>query len=256
MQQPFLIVLLLFVASLPLTMTASAWFTRRLEAVCDILHLPPSLLSLLGALGANIPNYAASIVAIAGGHVDIGLGIILGSNIYNIAIILSIASFVTPRQHGIVFTFREAQDARVVAGYSLAVMVTTVVTIWLLPGTPLVSWLPAPLQSQGLLLFFVLITLLMFGGLVWHALGREHIEEKEEDDASQFSPHAQEMGERAMQASSPVDHASPSPTGIGGGFSSEQDEGDASVPTHRATPPPPLRIRGGFSRGLARDCYR
>ena len=110
MYQPLPIVSLLFAASLVLTMGASAWFTRRLEAVCDALNLPPSLLSLLGALGANIPNYVASIVAIAGGHLDVGLGIIIGSNIYNVAIILSIATFATPKHHGILLTFKEEQD--------------------------------------------------------------------------------------------------------------------------------------------------
>ncbi len=63
MQLSLPIVLLLFAASLLITMSAAAWFTRRLEAVGDALNLSPSLLSLLGALGANIPNYVASIVA-------------------------------------------------------------------------------------------------------------------------------------------------------------------------------------------------
>src|SRR5712691_59947 len=100
-------VLLLFIASLLIAMAASEWFSRRLEKVCDALDLPPSLLSLLGALGANIPNYAASIVALAGGKLDIGLGIIIGSNIYNVAIILSIATFATPKRHGIALAFKE-----------------------------------------------------------------------------------------------------------------------------------------------------
>src|SRR5437773_10128831 len=125
MHQPLPIVLLLFVASLVMTMGASAWFTRRLEAVCDALNLSPSLLSLLGALGANIPNYVASIVAIAGGHLDVGLGIIIGSNIYNSAIILSLATFVTPGRHGIIFNFKEAQDVRVVGGYALSILLMT-----------------------------------------------------------------------------------------------------------------------------------
>src|SRR5438552_18962136 len=114
MHQPLPIVILLFSASLLLTMGASAWFTRRLEAVCDSLNLSPSLLSLLGALGANIPNYVASIVAIAGGHLDVGLGIIIGSNIYNSAIIFSLATFVTPVRHGFIFTLMDAQDLSVV----------------------------------------------------------------------------------------------------------------------------------------------
>jgi cation:H+ antiporter len=176
MQLSLPIVLLLFVASLLITMSASAWFTRRLEAVCDALNLSSSLLSLLGALGANIPNYVASIVAIAGGQLDVGLGIIIGSNIYNFAIILSLATFVTPRRHGIIFNFKEAQDVRVVGGYALAIMLMTLLVIWMLPGAPLVEWLHVPLVALGLLFFVVLVTLGLFGGLALHALRRDHLE--------------------------------------------------------------------------------
>ncbi len=172
--QPLPIVLLLFVASLAMTMSAAAWFTHRLEAVCDALNLPPSLLSLLGAMGANIPNYVASIVAIAGGHIAVGLGIIIGSNIYNVAIILSIATFATPKRHGILLTFKEARDVRVVAYYALAIMLTTLATIWLLPGAPLTGWLHVPLMATVFLFLVILITLGLFGTLAFHAFHREH----------------------------------------------------------------------------------
>ena len=57
------LLLLVFVVSLLLAVGASAWFTRRLETISDLFDLSPGLLSLLGALGANIPNYVASLVA-------------------------------------------------------------------------------------------------------------------------------------------------------------------------------------------------
>jgi len=188
MHQPLLIVLLLFAASLLLTMGASRWFTRRLEAVCDALSLSPSLLSLLGALGANIPNYVASLAAIAGGHLDVGLGIIIGSNIYNIAIILSIATFATPKHHGILLTSKEEQDVRVVAGFSLGVMVSTLVTIRVLPGSPLVSGQHIPLVVMGLPFFAILITLGFFGALVIHALHREHPQKIEQRTTGNNKP--------------------------------------------------------------------
>ncbi len=168
--QPLPIVLLLFTGSLLIVMVASAWFTRRLESICDVLDLPPSLLSLLGALGANIPNYAASTVAIAGGHLDVGLGIIIGSNIYNIAIILSIATFATPKRHGIALTVKERQDVRIVAGYTLAIMLTILLGMWLLPGTPLVIGLHMPLLASILLIVAAVLTLSLFAALAFHAL--------------------------------------------------------------------------------------
>jgi cation:H+ antiporter len=180
MHQPLPIVILLFAASLVLTMGASAWFTRRLEAVCDALNLPPSLLSLLGALGANIPNYVASIVAIAGGYLEVGLGIIIGSNIYNVALILGIATFATPKHHGILLTFKEEQDVRVVGGFSLGVMISTLVAIWLLPGSPLVDVHRMPLVVMGLFFIAILFIAGFFGALAIHALRREHPQKVEQ----------------------------------------------------------------------------
>ena len=84
---PLPALLLTFAMSLLITLGASAWFTRTLEAISDMFDLSASL---LGALGANIPNYVSSALAIAGGHDDVGIGIIVGSNIYNIAIILGL----------------------------------------------------------------------------------------------------------------------------------------------------------------------
>ena len=115
MQLPPLILLSLFIISLLVAISASTWFTKRLEVICEIFDLPESLLSLLGALGANIPNYAASIVAIATGQMTTGLGIIVGSNIYNIAIILAISTFATARHEGLVLSPKQAYDARMVA---------------------------------------------------------------------------------------------------------------------------------------------
>jgi cation:H+ antiporter len=199
MHQPLPIVMLLFAASLVLTMGSSAWFTRRLEAVCDALNLSPSLLSLSGALGANIPNYVASIVAIAGGHLDVGLGIIIGSNIYNVAIILSIATFATPKRHGILLTFKEAQDVRVVAAFSLSVMVSTLLTIWLLPGSPLVDKLSMPFLAMGFLFIAVLLTLGLFGALAFHALQREHPKKNGLDSIGDDKP-----GDFSQETAKPV----------------------------------------------------
>jgi len=171
---PLPIALLLFTVSLLTTVRASAWFTRRLEDICRLLNLPPRLLSLLGALGANIPNYVASIVAIAGGQMGTGLGIIIGSNIYNIAIILSIATFATSKNGGIVLTAREAQDARTIARYTLAIMFTTLLAVWMLPGTPFVAGLHVLFMTKLLLIAASLLTLAIFSALAFHAIHHVH----------------------------------------------------------------------------------
>src|SRR6266581_7507019 len=116
---------LAFIGALLVVVGASFWFTRLLEQVSDLFDLSPGLLSLLGALGANIPNYVASLVAAISGQLVVGLGIIVGSNIYNIAIILGISTFASRASHGIVLTRKAAQDGRMVALYTLVIVGTT-----------------------------------------------------------------------------------------------------------------------------------
>lgn len=171
--QQLLLILVVFAVSLIVTMSAAAWFTRRLEHIAAALNLSPGLLSLLGALGANIPNYIASLFSIASGEIATGLGIIIGSNIYNVAIILSIAAFAAPNRHGIMLTRTESHDARIVGRYSLAIMLATLLLVWLLPDTPLSNAVHLSLVSTFLLVTGSLVTLGIGVLLTRHALRRE-----------------------------------------------------------------------------------
>jgi cation:H+ antiporter len=47
------------------------------------------------AIGTSLPELITSIVAIKKGHTDIGIGTIIGSNIYNILMIMGVASVIT-----------------------------------------------------------------------------------------------------------------------------------------------------------------
>jgi cation:H+ antiporter len=171
---PLLIALPVFLCSLLLVMGAAAWFTRRLELLCDRLDLSAGMLSMLGALGANIPNYVASMVAIASGQLDVGLGIIIGSNIYNIAIIMGISALAAPGWHGIRLQSKEIRDVRIIAAYALAIMLATLLLVWLLPGTPFIDGLHLPLLSLLLLIVTAIITLGMFVALALHIVRRPH----------------------------------------------------------------------------------
>ena len=175
-------------------MTAAAWFTRRLEAICDRIELSAGVLSILGALGANIPNYVASIDAIARGSTEVGLGIIVGSNIYNIAIILGLATFAAGSPSGLRVLPQEGQQVRYVGKSALAILLAALLVIWLLPQhifwsqSALSAWSTfsvSPL-SGWLLLAGLLLELGLFAGLVWHILHRPHPApaEKHEAEAS------------------------------------------------------------------------
>ena len=166
------LLLLVFVVSLLLAVGASAWFTRRLETISDLFDLSPGLLSLLGALGANIPNYVASFVAVASGQYVVGLGIILGSNIYNMAIILGISTFASKARQGIVLTRTAAQDVRVVAAYTLAIMLTTLLAVGLLSWRAGGATLPLSIPVTVVLLATNLLSLGLFCMLAFHSLQR------------------------------------------------------------------------------------
>jgi len=47
------------------------------------------------AIGTSLPELVTSVIAIRKGHTDIGIGTIVGSNIYNILMILGISSVIT-----------------------------------------------------------------------------------------------------------------------------------------------------------------
>src|SRR6266446_775626 len=106
---PLPIALLIFFTSLIIVMVTAAWFARRLEALCELFGLSIGILSLLSAIGANIPNYAASMDAIITGHTDVGIGIIVGSDIYNIAIILGLCTLNSRKAPGITLNAQEAR---------------------------------------------------------------------------------------------------------------------------------------------------
>ncbi len=166
------LLVLVFVIALLLAVGASAWFTRRLETISDLFDLSAGLLSLLGALGANIPNYVASLAAAASGQFMVGLGIILGSNIYNIAIILGISTFASKAQHGIALTGTAAKEVRVVATSTLAIMLTTLLAVGLLAWRDGDATLPLSLPVSVALLATNLLSLGLFCVLAFHALQR------------------------------------------------------------------------------------
>jgi cation:H+ antiporter len=171
---PSLLVLAIFMVSLLIVLSAAAWFTRRLEALCDRLDLSAGMLSILSAPGANIPNFVASIVAIANGQQNVGLGIIIGSNIYNLAIILGISALAAPGSHGIHLRLKEKHDVLVITYYAFAITMTTLVAIWLLPRTSIVGPSYAQLLTLVLVILALILTIAIFGSLVLHIVRRPH----------------------------------------------------------------------------------
>src|SRR5258706_3669449 len=170
---PLPVALLLFFTSLIIVMVTAAWFTRRLEALCELFGLSIGILSLLSAIGANIPNYAASTDAIITGHIGVGIGIIVGSGIYNIAIILALCTLASHKASGITLNAQESQDARGIAWYALAIILGILAVIALLPSTVIVGT-GQESPARLLLLLANVIVLGIFSALIVHILRRSH----------------------------------------------------------------------------------
>jgi cation:H+ antiporter len=129
---------LVFAGALGITLFAAAQYTRLLERLTEHEHFSLELLGFLGALGANIPNYVASLAAFFGGYGLLGIGIIVGSNIYNVAVILALAALATPGRRGIVLGKLAAREVRhlawLVAYMGSAVLLLVVLGTSLVPG--------------------------------------------------------------------------------------------------------------------------
>jgi cation:H+ antiporter len=160
-----------FAMALLVALAASAWFTRTLESICDLLGLSIGLLSLLSALGANIPNYAASLVAFAEGQPEVGISIIIGSNIWNLGIILGISTFAPPGGHGLPLR-KEGRDIRLVTFYTIGIALLTLLALGLFEAAPPGGGNRLTFAEALVIIIPNLLTLGLFGALVSHALRR------------------------------------------------------------------------------------
>jgi cation:H+ antiporter len=85
-------ILLLFLLSVALALVASEALVRGLDRLGVQLHLQEGLLGLLTALGADAPEVTSALLALRAGHADVSIGVVLGSNIFNLAALLGVGA--------------------------------------------------------------------------------------------------------------------------------------------------------------------
>jgi cation:H+ antiporter len=83
-----------FAAAAVLSLGASAVLVVRLERLCARLGLPEALLGLVAALAADTPEVTSAVTALARGQHEIGTGVILGSNVFNLAALIGLGAVV------------------------------------------------------------------------------------------------------------------------------------------------------------------
>ena len=100
------VAVLLFVASFALTIASSIVLARELDRIGERLGFSEALLGILTALGADAPEIASAVAAIVAGHKDTGVGVVVGSNVFNIAGLLGLSALlagpVRIHAHGLV----------------------------------------------------------------------------------------------------------------------------------------------------------
>lgn len=79
-----------------LGLVAALWAAERLVHTLDSLghrvHLSAALLGTLVAFGADGPEVTSALLALASGSQDVGAGVLIGSNIYNLAGLLGLSA--------------------------------------------------------------------------------------------------------------------------------------------------------------------
>src|SRR3954469_21431737 len=100
------IAFLLFAGSFAITVAASIVLARELDRVGERLGFSEALLGIVTALGADAPEIASAVTAVVAGHEDTGVGVVVGSNVFNLAALLGVSALVAGpvriHKHGLV----------------------------------------------------------------------------------------------------------------------------------------------------------
>jgi cation:H+ antiporter len=91
------VTVLLFIGGVIASLAASVVLVTRLERIGRRLAAPEAVLGLMTALAADSPEISAALAAIARGQRDVGIGVVLGSNVFNLAVLLGLSAVVAGR---------------------------------------------------------------------------------------------------------------------------------------------------------------
>jgi cation:H+ antiporter len=87
----------LFAAGAAVSLLTSWLLVSRLERIGERLGLSEALLGIVAALAADAPEITAAVAALASHQQRIGAGVVLGSNVFNLAALLGLGAVVAGR---------------------------------------------------------------------------------------------------------------------------------------------------------------
>jgi len=88
---------LLFAAGVAVSLTASWLLVSRLERLAERAGFSEGWLGLVAALAADAPEITAAVTALAHGQAIVGAGVVVGSNVFNLAALLGLAAVAAGR---------------------------------------------------------------------------------------------------------------------------------------------------------------
>lgn len=91
------LLLVLFGLAAALSLRTGWLLVSRLERVAGRLGLTEALLGMVAALAADAPEITASVSAMASHQTHIGAGVVIGSNVFNLAALLGLSAVVARR---------------------------------------------------------------------------------------------------------------------------------------------------------------
>ncbi len=121
---------LLFLCGFVVTVASSLVLARGFDRIGERLGFSEALLGIVTALGADAPEISSAVAAIVAGHNVTGVGVVLGSNVFNLAALLGLSAVIAGRvrihRHGLVLSGGVA----ILAALFGALLVLRVVPAW------------------------------------------------------------------------------------------------------------------------------
>jgi cation:H+ antiporter len=119
----------LFVFSLGVTLAAAQLFARRLDRLGVRFGFPEALIGLLTALAADGPEISSALFALAKGAHDVGVGVLVGSNGFNLAAMIGLSALLA----GGVRLARETLVFEGAVGLIITLLAAALLLRWLSP---------------------------------------------------------------------------------------------------------------------------
>jgi cation:H+ antiporter len=101
LSEHLLINMTLTTISVGLLVLGSEWFVAASVDIALVIGVPPAVVGLsAAALGTSLPELSASVIAARHGHPEMAAGNLIGSNVFNLLLILGLTSLIRPLSVG------------------------------------------------------------------------------------------------------------------------------------------------------------